>query len=56
MVVYFIMIADLLIGTAPTFEGVLPTLFDDHSNPWYLSRYTRLWMPGDVLCRQHCAH
>lgn len=39
MVVYFIMIADLLIGTAPTFEGVLPTLFDNHSNPWYLSRY-----------------
>lgn len=38
MVVYFIMIADLLIGTAPSFEGVLPTLFDNHTNPWYLSR------------------
>ncbi len=42
MVVYFIMMADLLIGTPPTYQGVLPTLLHDHTNPWFLSRW--LWI------------
>lgn len=33
-----IIIADMLVGSAPQFGGVLPELFNRHDNPWWLSR------------------
>ncbi|GAB4822555.1 hypothetical protein N2152v2_009601 [Parachlorella kessleri] len=38
MVVYLIIIADVLVGGAPEFGGVLPTLLNRHDNPWFLCR------------------
>jgi amino acid permease len=38
VVVYLIIIADMLCGSAPEFAGVLPTLLGRHDGVWFLSR------------------
>lgn len=38
MIVYLIIIADMLVGAAPDWNGVLPTLLGRHDGVWYLSR------------------
>lgn len=38
MIVYLIIIADMLVGAAPDWNGVLPTLFGRHDGVWFLSR------------------
>ncbi|KAL6774169.1 hypothetical protein ACKKBG_A24015 [Auxenochlorella protothecoides x Auxenochlorella symbiontica] len=38
MIVYLIIIADMLVGAAPEWHGVLPTLLDRHDGVWFLSR------------------
>lgn len=38
MIGYCVIIADVLVGSAPAFTGVLPTLLDRHDDPWWLSR------------------
>ncbi|KDD77191.1 transmembrane amino acid transporter protein [Helicosporidium sp. ATCC 50920] len=38
MIVYLIIIADMLVGSAPKWEGVLTTLLHRHDAPWFLTR------------------
>ncbi|KAL4421082.1 hypothetical protein ABPG77_001377 [Micractinium sp. CCAP 211/92] len=38
MVGYCVIIADVLVGSAPAYTGMLPTLLGRHDNPWFLSR------------------
>ncbi|KAL4427706.1 hypothetical protein ABPG75_001795 [Micractinium tetrahymenae] len=38
MIGYNVIIADVLVGSAPRYSGVLPTLLGRHDNPWFLSR------------------
>lgn len=38
MCVYLIIIADMLVGSAPEYGGVLPTMLGRHDGPWFLSR------------------
>lgn len=38
MIVYLIIIADLLVGNAPEWHGILPTLLNRHDAPWWLQR------------------
>lgn len=38
MIVYLIIIADMLVGAAPDYAGVLPTMLGRHDNPWFLHR------------------
>lgn len=38
MIVYLIIIADMLVGSAPQWSGVLTTLLGRHDGPWFLSR------------------
>jgi amino acid permease len=40
MVVYLVIMGDILIGTAPTYSGVLPTLLPGHVDAWYMHRET----------------
>ena len=35
---YLVIIADVLVGAAPEFGGVLPTLLNRHDGVWFLSR------------------
>eukprot|EP00887_Chlorella_sp_A99_P004364 scaffold15.g4364.t1 len=39
MCVYEIVIADMLVGSAPGFRGVLPAIFGRHDGVWWLSRW-----------------
>ncbi len=34
MVGYCVIIADVLVGSAPAYTGMLPTLLGRHDNPW----------------------
>lgn len=45
---YLIIIADMLVGAAPNWEGVLPTLLSRHDGVWFLSRpfVVRAWLGG----------
>lgn len=38
MVVYIIIISDIMVGSAPEWHGIIPTLLDIHDGPWWLSR------------------
>lgn len=38
MIIYLLIIADMLIGSAPDYGGVLPVAFGRFDNPWFLSR------------------
>lgn len=38
MIGYCVIVSDVLVGSAPAFRGVLPTLLGRHDNPWWLSR------------------
>lgn len=39
MVIYLIIIGDVLVGSAPSYNGVIPTVLGVHASiPWYLSR------------------
>lgn len=38
MVGYNVIIADMLVGSAPHYSGMLPTLLARHDGPWWLSR------------------
>jgi hypothetical protein len=33
-----IIIADMLVGAAPEYNGVIPTILGRHDNPWFLQR------------------
>jgi hypothetical protein len=35
---YNVIIADVLVGSSPKFNGMLPTIAGRHDNPWFLSR------------------
>lgn len=47
MVVYCIIIGDMLVGSAPHFHGLLPSLLKRHDGPYWLSRPFVL---GVLLC------
>lgn len=51
MIVYLIIIADMLVGAAPDWHGVLPTILDRHDGVWFLSRpfVVRKRVPGGRL-------
>ncbi|KAI3429739.1 hypothetical protein D9Q98_010054 [Chlorella vulgaris] len=38
MIGYNVIIADVLVGSSPKFNGMLPTIAGRHDNPWFLSR------------------
>lgn len=38
MITYCIIVADMLVGSAPEYQGVLPTMLGRHDGPWFLTR------------------
>lgn len=50
MVVYIIMVADLVVGQAPTFTGLLPSALGMHLDPppWWLTRW--FWITISAAC------
>ncbi|EFN57306.1 hypothetical protein CHLNCDRAFT_51413 [Chlorella variabilis] len=51
MVGYNVIIADMLVGSAPNFTGMLPTVLNRHDNPWWLARPAVLaYLMVGVVC------
>lgn len=45
MVVYLIIISDMLVGSPPTWSGLLPYVLNEYSGPWWLTR----WVVAAIL-------